>query len=134
MGAVSRPHLLYYEVVQSAMMPFAASFLAHKVSSVTTWRVVLSPVLANATFFVPRKEATSHMSSCMMNTSRERFSRDGMNSTVPQGVTYTAKDLTTRSSSLYVGTLVVVTCEAQSYIHLECRQIHCVRLTTSNPD
>src|SRR5210317_2242391 len=80
------------------MPPLAASFLAQSVSSVTTWRVVLSPVFAKATFFVPRRDAISHISSCMMKMSRERFSRLGINSTLPQGVTYTAKDLITRSS------------------------------------
>ena len=38
------------------------------------------------------------MLSCMMKTSRDLFSREGMNSTEPQGVTYTASDLITFSS------------------------------------
>ena len=38
------------------------------------------------------------MLSCIMKTSRDLFSREGMNSTEPQGVTYTASDLITFSS------------------------------------
>ena len=75
-----------YDVVQSAIRPFAASFLQSMVNSVVICLVVLSPFLARATFFVGRNTAISHMSSCMIHTSRERHCLDGWKATWPHGV------------------------------------------------
>src|SRR6056297_2636075 len=61
-----------HDVVLSKMPPEDFSFFAQSVSSVMTWRFVESPVFARFVFFVGRRTPTAHMSSCMMNTSRER--------------------------------------------------------------